>query len=173
MNNTTATKPSVIYIEKVENLHIDNIELATANIYIEKVEDFHIGKTEPVTTGKHEQPSDPCKPLSGINDLTNSQLVLFFYYLLGSWGIWPRGNADMASIARAIHLITGKSYKQVNNSEFYKKLKQAPNFKTDKWLIKDLEVVKGVFLQVELKAAALLVDNELKTAHQEINRGSK
>jgi hypothetical protein len=51
---------------------------------------------------------------------------------------------------------------------FYKKLKSVPNFKTDRALIKDLEVLKRSFLAVELKAASLIVEKELQVARQEI-----
>jgi hypothetical protein len=114
-NNTTATKPSLIYIEKVENLHIGNIELATANIYIEKVENLHIGKTEPVTSGAshYKQPTGPHEP-STKPPLTNSQLVLGCYYILLSLGLRPRDTLSIADAARFMHFVTAKTYTNLN-----------------------------------------------------------
>lgn len=174
MTKTTANKPSVIYIEQVENLHIDHFELASTHIYIEKVENLHIGKTELASTDTsyykqppehHQSPTSPT--------LTNSQLALAFHYVLKSLGLYARVNIDIASIARFIHAVTGKTYTRIHNSEFYKKLQRVPNSKTDRELIKDLAVVRSVLSQVELKEAALMVDNEIILARQEINLSSK
>jgi hypothetical protein len=172
MKNTKTTEPSRIHIEKVENLYIDKIELATAtHIYIEKVENLHVGKVELATTdtSHNGQPAIPNEP-STRSTLTISQLVLAFYYGLKSCGIHPRINVDIAFIARLMHLATAKPYTDVHNSEFYKKLKRVPNFKTDRGLIKDLEIIKSRLLALELKEASLLVDDEITLARQEIDR---
>jgi hypothetical protein len=132
--------------------------------YIEKVENMYVEYTNPISP-------PPASPGAAPNSqgLTNSQLVLACYYVLVSWGIHPRSNIDIAPVARFMHLVTGKPYKRVHTSEFYRKLQRVPNFKTDRGLIKDLEVVKRLFLQLELKDASLLVDRELALARQEMS----
>jgi hypothetical protein len=111
--------------------------------------------------------------LTSGHQLTNSQFVLAFYYALQSGGFHARVNVDMAFIARLMHLATARPYTDVHNSEFYKKLRRAPNFKPDRALIKDLEVIKSRLLEVGLKEAASLVDKEIILAHQEINNRFK
>ena len=175
MKSAAATKPSVIYIEKVENLYMDKIELATANnIYIEKVENLHMDKIGPTTnvTNYYEQPTDHLEP-STSPPLTNSQLVLACYYVLISWGIQPRINLDISHVARFMHLVTRKPYTRIYNSEFYKRLQQAPQLKSDKELIKDLELIKSLFVQLELKDASLLIGKELTLARQKVNKRFK
>lgn len=176
MKSTAATKPSVIYIEKVENLYMDKIELATAtHIYIEKVENLHMDKVEPAATtatNYYEQPTDHLEP-STSSPLTNSQLVLACYYVLISWGIQPRINLDISHVARFMHLVTRKPYTRIYNSEFYKRLQQAPQLKSDKELIKDLELIKSLFVQLELKDASLLIGKELTLARQKVNKRFK
>src|SRR5690242_17127249 len=121
MNNTTATNSSFTYhIKKVENLYIDQLELATpTHIYIDKVKHLHIGKIKIASpaTSYEQPPTSPHQP-STQPTLTNSQLVLLFYYLLGSLGIWLRLHVDLAPIARFMHLLTGKTYTNLRNSEY-------------------------------------------------------
>ncbi len=169
MNNTKANNSSFTYhIKQVENLYIDQLELATSTqIYIEKVDNLHMGKSDLTNsaTSYHQPPNSHHEP-STRPSLTTSQLVLVFYYGLVNLGILPRNHIDIAPIARFMHVITDKSYKNIDNSEYYKKLKRVPNFKTAPFLIKDLEVIKPHLLQVELKEVALLLDldEELKLA---------
>jgi hypothetical protein len=175
MEHTATTTSSFVYIEKVNNLYIDKIELATAtHIYIEKVENLHASKVEPTIIGANHNGQSTTHPEPSTKPtLTTSQLVLAFYYGLKSCGIHPRVNVDIAFIARLMHLATAKPYTDVHNSEFYKRLRYAPNFKTDRTLIKDLEVIKGRLLELGLKEAASLVGNEIILALQEISNNAK
>jgi hypothetical protein len=132
-------------------------------VYMENV---HIKTLEIVNTPTTHQSKTSSLGSPPKQELTNSQLVLACYYVLLSWGIHPRGNIDMAPIARFMHLITGRPYKHVHSSEFYKKLKRTPNLKTGKGLIKDLEMLKDLFLRLELKEAALLVEHEINPVRQ-------
>jgi hypothetical protein len=88
-------------------------------------------------------------------------------------GLRPRDTLSIADAARFMHFVTAKTYTNLNNSDFYKKLKHAPNFKADRELIKDLEVIRSLFLQLGLKPASLLIDQELTSAREEINNSSK
>jgi hypothetical protein len=170
----TAT-PDDIYIVQFENLPMDSIELATlTHIHIKEVKNLHISKTELVThtPTAYQQPAGQRVPTNG-RKLTNSQFILACYYTLVSWGIQPRVNIDIAPVARFIHFAIGKPYTSITNSEFYKKLQRVPNFKSERDLIKDLEVVKSLFLQLELKEVVILIDQELTLARQEIKHHSK
>lgn len=174
MNKTTSTTHSTIYIEKVENVYMDKTGPTSGNhLHIEKVENLYVNRVEPAITGASydKHPTNPHEPPTSLT-LTNSQQVLAVYYVLDSWGVRPRINANISDIARFMHLITGRAYTCVDNSVFYKKLKRAPNFKKDQGLIKDLEVIKKSLLAVELKEVSLKVGTELRVAHQEIKHSS-
>ena len=182
MKDTTANKPSVIYIEQVENLYIHQLDLTPAtHIYIEKVENLHMDKVKLATTVTHddkpptkyqEQPTSHPETATS-PPLTLSHLALACYYVLTSWGIQPRVKLDIAHVARFMHLVTSKPYTRIQNSEFYKKLQRVPQLKSNKELIKDLAFIKDRFLQLELKEASLLVDRDLAQAHQKTNQRFK
>jgi hypothetical protein len=104
---------------------------------------------------------------------TNSQLVLIFYYFFKQNGIEPRVNIDISPIAKFIHLITGKELKAVTSSDFYKKLLTVPNFKTDKELINDLEVIKPLFKMVQLNEVVKMIENEIDLARIEMKQAKK
>lgn len=162
MENTTATKQSVIYINQVKNLYLKGDESAIPNnIYIDQVENLYTENPKPDVARS-------CKTDNG-HTLTNSQLALASHFVFKSLGFYSRVNVDMALIARFIHLLADKPYTKIHNSDFYKKLKKAPNFKADRELIKDLELVKIELLKVDFKEAALLVEKEILIARQEIS----
>ncbi|WP_157626880.1 hypothetical protein [Spirosoma luteum] len=102
--------------------------------------------------------------LSGLN---NSQTVLLIYYTLKLFGLEPRKNMDVSQAAKVAHLLTGKELTTVNNSDLYQKFKQVPNFKQDKGLIEDLEIVKLRFKKAQLNEAVKMIDNEIETAKME------
>lgn len=103
-----------------------------------------------------------------INDSSNSQLVLIFYYFFKQNGLEPRKIVDVAPIAKFLHLITGKELKRITNSDFYKKMLKAPNFKTNKELINDLNKIRPFFQKVGLKEVVELIDVEIEVARNEI-----
>ena len=98
---------------------------------------------------------------------TNSQLTLIFYYFFKGNGMEVRKDINIAPVAKFMHLITGKEFTATTNSEFYKKLQKAPNFKSDKELIKDLEVIKPLFEGVQLNDIVKLIDDEIAIAKRE------
>lgn len=107
-------------------------------------------------------------------DFTNSQYVLMFYYLIKYAGIEPRDKGmDIAPFAKFIHIITGKNFTTIQNSDFYKKLSKAPIVNKDKQLIKDLEVIKAQFERVDLKEIIISIDNDLDEARTEIKYKNK
>lgn len=103
-----------------------------------------------------------------LESFTNSQVVLIFYFFFKYAGIEPRKDLDVAPIAKFIHLITGKNFTGTANSDVYKKLQKAPNFKTDKALIEDLKDIKSLFMKVELNEIVKMIDNEIDIARSEI-----
>ena len=118
------------------------------------------------------QPNLP-KGITLPGELTNSQLVLIFFYFFKQNGLEPRKNIDISSIAKFLHLITGKELTNVINSDFYKKLLRVPNFKKDKELIKDLETILPMFKKVQLNEAAKMIENEIEMARSEIKHSNK
>lgn len=117
-----------------------------------------------------EQPPTQPKAEPQLGRYSNSQLVLIFYYFFKFNGIEPRVNSDIAPIAKFIHLIVGKEYKNITSSDFYQKLREVPNFKTDKELIKDLNKIKPQFKKVELNEIVKMIDNEIDQARTELKQ---
>lgn len=70
-----------------------------------------------------------------------------------------RGAIDLADIARYMHVITGKKYTNIYNSDLYKKLKVVPELKGTQATIKDLQVLHDLFEQVELKEVSQLIQS--------------
>jgi hypothetical protein len=115
-----------------------------------------------------------CKDKKKTNlEYSNSQLVLIFYYFFKHNGLEPRVNIDIAPIAKFLHLVTGKEFTAVTNSDFYKKLQSVPNFKTDKTLIEDLQAIKPLFQKVQLNEIVKMIDNEIDLARNEMKQAKK
>jgi hypothetical protein len=106
-------------------------------------------------------------------EYSNAQMVLIFYYFFKQNGLEPRVNIDISPIAKFIHLITGKEFKAVTSSDFYKKLQTVPNFKTDKELINDLEAIKPLFKMVQLNEVVKMIENEIDLARNEIKQAKR
>jgi len=117
-----------------------------------------------------EQPTTQQKDEPQLGRYSNSKLVLIFYYFFKFTGIEPRVNTDIAPIAKFLHLIVGKEYKNITSSDFYQKLRKVPNFKTDKELIKDLNEIKPLFKKVELNEIVRMIDNEIDQARTELKQ---
>lgn len=116
---------------------------------------------------------NPPKQEHGHNSpaLTNNQYVLICYYFFKYAGVEPRKVVDIAPLAKFIHVITGKQFTKIQNSDFYKRFSKAPNFKKDKQLIDDLETIKIQFERVELKEIKTMIDNDIDEARTEMKRG--
>ncbi len=120
-----------------------------------------------------EQPPSQPKAKPQLGGYTNSQLVLIFYYFFKQNGLEPRVNIDISPIVKFIHLITGKEFKAVTSSGFYKKLQAVPNFKTDKELINDLEAIKPLFKMVQLNEVVKMIENEIDLARNEMKQAKR
>lgn len=120
-----------------------------------------------------EQPPTQPKAKPQLGGYTNAQLVLIFYYFFKQNGLEPRKNIDISPLAKFIHLITGKEFKAVTSSDFYKKLQTVPNFKTDKELINDLEAIKPLFKKVQLNEVVKMIENEIDLARNEMKQAKR
>lgn len=141
---------------------------STDHLYLIPNIDLEIAKIKDLLM-LESHPDQP-KGITLSGELTNSQLVLIFFYFLKHSGLEPRRNIDIAPIAKFLHLITGKEIIAIKNSDFYKKLQSVPNFKSDKELIKDLETIKPLFEKVQLTEIVKMIDNEIDMARNEISR---
>lgn len=92
---------------------------------------------------------------------TLSVQLLITYYLLKTSGVDPRSNSDVSSVARLSHLLLGKDFKSLTNSEIYKKLLQMPHHKSDKELAKDLQFIRPYFEKLNAKSVLKLIDEDL------------
>jgi len=99
-------------------------------------------------------------------EFTTSRQLLTIYFLLKSLGVEPRNTVDIAPVARFAHLITGTTFVKLQNSNLYKKLKKAPNFKEDKALVKDLAFIIPFFKELNLEDTIQLIENEIKLAQR-------
>jgi hypothetical protein len=120
-----------------------------------------------------EQLATQPKAKPQLEGYTNSQLVLIFYYFFKQNGLEPRVSIDISPLAKFIHLITGREFKAVTSSDFYKKLQTVPNFKTDKELINDLEAIKPLFKKVQLIEVVKMIENEIDLARNEMKQAKK
>ena len=120
-----------------------------------------------------EQPATQPKAKPQLGGYTNSQLVLIFYYFFKQNGLEPRVSIDISPMAKFIHLITGREFKAVTSSDFYKKLQAVPNFKTDRELIKDLEDIKPLFKMVQLNEVVRMIENEIDLARNGMKQAKK
>lgn len=109
------------------------------------------------------------------SNFTNSQWVLITYYFFKYLGIEINNPANInpSSICKWLHLITGVPFTKTANSDFYNKIRKAPNIKSDERLITDLEIIKSYFESVQLSEVVKLVDNEILLARKEIPNTSK
>jgi len=74
-----------------------------------------------------------------------------------------RGAVDLADIARYMHLLTGKKYTNIYNSDLYKKLQTVPESKGTQSMRKDLQILHALFTQVELDEVAQLIQSVINT----------
>ena len=62
-----------------------------------------------------------------IASLTNNQKALTAYYGLKVCGVKPRDTADVATMARFMHLVLGIPYTSIDCSTLYKRLQSVPD----------------------------------------------
>lgn len=146
---------------EVGNIEFDKM---IRNIELEIEKYYALLDIEQKSSNEKIATASPTKQLSAFS---NSELVLLFYYFFAENGLTIRESIDIAPIAKFIHLITGKKFTVTTSSDIYKKLKKAPNFKTDKELIKDLEKVKKQFEDFQLNNIAQSMEKEIEICKAE------
>ncbi len=105
-----------------------------------------------------------------INSMTESQRVLTIHYFLKFLNSNYKNAIDSTVIAGWILMISGKRVSVIKNSDTYKKIRKAPNLKSDKSLINDLIVVKLFFETIGFKEVIQSIDNEIDNCNEELNR---
>lgn len=158
--------------QKELNRMMENKEIplrsSTVNYPTWCIQKIEILKKELIFQEQNQPPLEVNQGQSVI--FSNNQLVLIFYYFFKYCGIEPRISIDIAPLAKFMHLVTGKKLTTIQNSDFYKRWGKAPNYKDNKELIKDLEFIKPLFEQVDLKEIVKQIDNEIDTARIEATK---
>jgi hypothetical protein len=111
--------------------------------------------------------------ISLVENLTESQWVLIYFFMFQSVNLEIRVDVNVAEIARFIHLATGKNLTKIQNSEIYKKLLEAPNFKENRYLREDLIIIRPYVEKNGLKKILHLIDNEILMCKEEIKYENK
>ena len=117
---------------------------------------------------KHEQ---PYKPQFG--SFTQTQIIIVFYYFFKLNRLEIRTDIDVAPVAKFIHLLVGKEFKTIQNSDIYKKLSLAPDIKVGAELIKDLVIIKPFFEMVQLTEIVKMIDNDISIAQRSVKKKNK
>lgn len=97
---------------------------------------------------------------SKMPNFNRARQTLTFYYLLKGNTVHKETHS-VAAMARFIHNTLGIPYNNIDNSEFYDKLKTAPLFKKEALLLKDLEYVKEQFQSIECPGLARMVEEDI------------
>ena len=179
------------------NLINDNLDLEKANAaaHTEKIVPFvakpSIKKSKKIkkksqakkSTGAKEiknESADQVKSKSVFANYSISQQVLIFYYFLThDCKINIGSDVDTSKVAKFIHLITDKKFTSIQNSEIYKKLSKAPNYKSkiDKQILKskidDLKTIKPLLIAYKLKSTVELIDKEIAEYNLELTKKIK
>jgi hypothetical protein len=93
--------------------------------------------------------------------LTESQIVLLHHFFLTYINQRYKKGVDLTVVARFIAMVAGKRISKIKNSNIYTYLREAPNLKIGKGLLKDLKTVRDFLEKNELKDILQLVDIEI------------
>ena len=93
--------------------------------------------------------------------------TLIFYYLLKGNKVHKETH-NLANMARFVHCTLGIPYNNIDNSDFYKRLKSAPIFKKETLLLKDLEYVKEQFQTIECPELARMVEEDISIVQKSL-----
>ena len=105
--------------------------------------------------------------------------MIFYYFLTHDCKINIGSDVDTSKVAKFIHLITDKKFTSIQNSEIYKKLSKAPNYKSkiDKQILKskidDLKTIKPLLVAYKLKSTVELIDKEIAEYNLELTKKIK
>ncbi len=94
-------------------------------------------------------------------DITLPRQLLAIYFLLqAGWGI-DRASHPVSAAARMAHLLTGKKFSKIQNSEIYKKYGEMPQYNKGQKLIADLLFIRPCFEELQISKAVELIDAEI------------
>jgi hypothetical protein len=96
------------------------------------------------------------------SEISRKKQVLIFYYLLNALSV-NRNEVSVSTQARFIHAVLGQPINDINNSQLYKLMKQAPYLSEDKTLIKDLQAVKTMFDSLSLNTISDMIEKEINS----------
>ena len=102
---------------------------------------------------------------SKMPNFNRARQTLTFYYLLKGNKVHKETH-NVAAMARFVHNTLGIPYNNIDNSEFYDKLKAAPMFKKEGLLLKDLEYVKEQFQSIECPELARMVEEDISAVRK-------
>lgn len=108
-------------------------------------------------------PTAPTEKFAGAAGLDNNQIALLFYFLLKELEVDLKLKGRQTTVAKFLHLLTGKEFTGTNNSVFYDLIRKAPDTKKDPNKTKsDLQQVLLLFNKVNLEA------NEIEIAKKQV-----
>ncbi len=108
------------------------------------------------------------------SDTTEMQQLLAVHYLLkAGFGIEARGSNSVSQFTQLAHLLLGKKFTTLQNSNIYKKYKKLPNFDNPTQLIKDLKHILRSFEAMDLKSVVDLINKDLHEAEGDNKRSKK
>ncbi|MBT3799762.1 MAG: hypothetical protein HOG05_01290, partial [Bacteroidetes bacterium] len=110
---------------------------------------------------EEEQVEDPIIQKKVENN-TLSKRVLVMHFLLKEAGVELRTNTNISAVARLTHLVFDiKIPNRIQDSNIYKYLSKAPNFKNDQEIKKDLQDVRTYFEDINAKEIVEKINSEI------------
>ncbi len=104
---------------------------------------------------------------------TQKQQVLALFFLMEAFGIKTHSGTDMTKLSALYHLILGvpfHDFVRLKNTNIYKSIRVAPQVvNSDKHLLKNLEVIKPYFENVNLLNAVELINKQINSCKQNIS----
>lgn len=117
-------------------------------------------------------PVQQAEPLFGVEALTNNQLTNLLHFILKNFGAnLDRKSGEIPKAAKVLHLLTGKPFTQIANSDYYQRLLQAPEGKESKdktSQLKDLKKLQELFEKYQLNEIA----KDVEQAIRQVKEGS-
>lgn len=108
------------------------------------------------------------------NDTTEMQQLLAIHYILkAGFDAEARGSNSVSQFTQLAHLLLGKKFTSLQNSNIYKKYKKLPNFDSPAQLVKDLRHLRPYFERLEMKSVVELINKDLQEAEGDKKYGKK
>lgn len=108
------------------------------------------------------------------SDSTEMQQLLAIHYLLkAGFNVEARGSNSISQFTQLAHLLMGKKFTTLQNSNIYKKYKKLTNFDSPAQLVKDLKHIRPYFERMELKSVVELINKDLHEAEADKKRDKK